>query len=171
MAAAPDTHGHLVLRAERWLRQSAGCSVVLRDPMRTHNQEQPDAIGWRDHVSILVEVKVSRDDFLADAKKPFRLQPEKGMGDWRLYLCPPELIQPDELPPGWGLLWATARTVRRIHGLPRGNWWGQPPLAGNKQAETVLLKSALRRLDRRGYLEEVYDQSWLGGAGEGTKAP
>ena len=102
--AAPSLHDQLVLRAERWLANQ-GCQVVIRDPFRSWNQEQPDAIGWRSDVSILVEVKVSRSDFLADAKKHFRSNARSGMGDWRFYMCPPGIIQLDDLPEGWGLLW------------------------------------------------------------------
>jgi hypothetical protein len=60
--------------------------------------------------SIVLEAKVSRADFLADAKKPHR-QPGKGLGRWRYYLCPEGLISPDELPLGWGLLYASERGV------------------------------------------------------------
>ncbi|QNF10902.1 hypothetical protein [Klebsiella variicola] len=44
--------------------------------------EQPDAIGFRNLASCLIEVKCSRADFLADRKKHFRVEASKGMGDW-----------------------------------------------------------------------------------------
>ena len=49
-------HSALVLRAEKWLKVQ-GCGVVFRDPFRatTNSGEQPDAIGWRDGISILIE--------------------------------------------------------------------------------------------------------------------
>jgi len=31
------------------------------------------------------------------------------MGNYRYYLCPEGLIQPDEVPAGWGLIWAGKR--------------------------------------------------------------
>ena len=100
----PDAHAKLVLRGARWLH-AQGCRVVLHDPFRAavSTGEQPDDIGWRDGLSILIEVKVTFADFLADQKKPFRKDPSKGMGDWRFFLCPPEVIQPADLPSGWGL--------------------------------------------------------------------
>ena len=64
--------------------------------------EQPDVLGmnaWAE--SILVEVKVSRADFLADKKKPWRQKPEIGIGDRRVYLTPADLIKPEEVPYGW----------------------------------------------------------------------
>jgi hypothetical protein len=160
------THSDLVARAERWL-QTQGCGVTIRDPFRAHtlNREQPDAIGWRDGLSILIECKISRADFLADRSKPFRTDPAKGMGNWRFYLCHPETIQVDDLPPRWGLLWATPRTIRRIHGVP-GNtgWWRKRPFIACKQSETMMLVSALRRMALRGHLPEIYEG--LAGAAE-----
>ena len=155
-----QAHGDLVLRAEGWLRRSCGCGVVIRDPFRalTQTGEQPDAIGWRDGVSILVEGKVSRADFLADRNKPFRQEPSQGMGDWRFMMCPPGLIQVGDLPAGWGLLWAAGKTIRRVHGVP-GNtgWWRDRPFAGCKASENAMLVSALRRMILRGHFEEIYD--------------
>ena len=95
-------HDRLVQRAERWLLKTKGCAFALTDRMGTINQEQPDAIGWMnlDMRSLLVEVKVSRSDFLADKGKKFRRYPTLGMGDWRYYLCPPGVMAPDELRDG-----------------------------------------------------------------------
>lgn len=153
----PTLHDALVLRADRWL-YSQGCSIVIRDPFRTWNTEQPDAIGWRTDVSILVEVKTSRADFLADQKKGFRINSERGMGDWRFYMCPPGIISPEDLPSGWGLLWASDNIVRRIHGFPHKSRWGEKqPFSGNKANENTILTSALRRLNAKGYLSEIYE--------------
>jgi hypothetical protein len=54
--------------------------------------------------SVVVECKVSRADFLADANKPFRLKPEEGLGCERLYMAPQGIIPLEELPANWGLL-------------------------------------------------------------------
>jgi hypothetical protein len=150
-------HDELCLRAEHWLNQQ-GCKVVLRDPFRcSTNKEQPDAIGWRDGVSIVIEAKMSRSDFLSDKKKTFRKRPSYGMGDWRFYMCPPEIIQVKDLPAGWGLLWVTPKTVRKMHGVPPNtNWHRHKPFVGNKLNETCILTSALRRFAVRGLMETVY---------------
>ena len=164
------THDKLVLRAEKWLKQQ-GCGVTIRDPFRAYatNGELPDAIGWRDGLSILIECKASRADFLADKNKPFRADPTKGMGDWRFYLCPPETIRTEDLPEGWGLLWATPKTIKKIHGVP-GNcgWWRGKPFEACKRSETMMLVSALRRMQIRGHLHEIYEG--LPTANEATEA-
>jgi hypothetical protein len=116
------THQALCDKAVSWLgrpksQQGHGCHVAVSEVPSGWNGEIPDAIGFRetgeprfgDSGSVLVEVKVSRADFLADKKKPHRINPETGMGNWRYYLCPEGLIHPSELPDKWGLLYVTPR--------------------------------------------------------------
>jgi hypothetical protein len=70
----------------------------------THG-EQPDVLGISAYgESILLEAKVSKSDFLADKKKPWRKNPEMGIGDYRVYLTPKGLLKPEEIPYGW-MLW------------------------------------------------------------------
>lgn len=140
------SHAELCERAVRWLRKSVGCGVVVSE-MVSATGEVPDAIGWRYGRSILVEAKVSRADFFADQKKPWRRMPERGMGDWRFYLAPAGMLQKNEIPVGWGLLEVAGKQVRRVHAVPQGNCWPEPPQLGNKLAETILLCSALRRVN------------------------
>ena len=49
----------------------------------------------------------------------------------------------------------------KVHGWPRGNCcWGNPddkPFTGNKQVECDYMLSALRRMELRGHLNEIYD--------------
>jgi hypothetical protein len=127
----------LILRARHWLENTAGAKVVLTEfaggavggsrRSRRSNREIPDAIGWlRSGVSLLIECKASRGDFLSDAVKPSRrsgkasapsspaptapkpeIQPPRkteGLGAYRFYLAPSGLLAPDEIPEGWGLL-------------------------------------------------------------------
>lgn len=110
------THAELVARAERWLRNTKKCGVVFAERRGGTGHEIPDAIGWRVGVwSILVECKASRADFLRDAKKLFRRNPEMGMGQFRFYMTPPGLVlTSDELPKGWGLVEVHDRTVKVI---------------------------------------------------------
>lgn len=79
-------------------------NVVLPE-FFTHNAELPDVLAFDMRNSTVVEVKVSRGDFLKDAKKSFRINPNSGMGDYRYYFCPKDLIKIEELPYGWGLLY------------------------------------------------------------------
>lgn len=149
------THTELTHRAEKWLR-SIGCSVIFREFV-TRCSEQPDAIGWRDTRSFMVECKASRADFLSDKNKFHRKNPQYALGDWRFYMCPPEIIQPSDIPDGWGLLWVYDRQVKRVHGVPKGNTgWYRTPFQGHKVNESILLLSALRRLELRGYMPEIY---------------
>ncbi len=152
------THIECVRLAERWLMRK-NCKIVIRDDCRvyTSNREQPDVIGWRSNCSILIECKVSRQDFLADKHKAFREDPSLGMGDHRFYACPPNMIQPEEVPEGWGLLWLYERTTKVKAGRANNCSWGKPFFIGNKQCENEILVSVLRRLTLRGYLPEIYD--------------
>lgn len=149
-------HKDLVLRSEKWLR-SQGCKVVIRDDFKApFNTEHPDVIGWRDGISIVIEVKTSVADFRADRKKPFRLN-GRGMGDWRFYLCPPDMINLLDLPPAWGLLWATEKTIQKKIGVPTNTGWcHQKPFTANRDAEANMLVSALRRFAVRGQLDTIY---------------
>lgn len=153
------THADLVVRAEKWLK-SRGCGVVFRDEFRalTHSGEQPDAIGWRDGLSILIECKASRSDFLADKRKRFRQDPVIGMGDWRFFMTPAGVVSPDDIPEGWGLLHATTKQIKRVHNVPtNGQWWTKKPFEGNKRSETQMMYSALRRMIVRGHFDSIYE--------------
>lgn len=66
--------------------------------------EQPDVLGLDGNThTILVEVKTSRADFKADAKKPWRKGAYSGMGERRVYLTTEGLLTPEEIPYGWEL--------------------------------------------------------------------
>jgi hypothetical protein len=152
------THNELVERAEKWLKNN-GCGVVFKE-LRAFSAtgEVPDVIGWRHEASILIECKTSRADFLSDKNKKFRKNPVKGMGDWRFYLCPPNVITVDDLPGGWGLLYANPKTIKKVHGFPKKDiWHHNKPFHGNKLCEMSMMYSALRRMEIRGHLNEIYD--------------
>ncbi len=108
------THKELIKRGAIWLKNSERCSVVLLERNSGPDcSESPDLIGWKNWHSTLIEVKISRADFLKDKKKMFRRIAKRGMGRSRYYLCPKGLIQPDEIPEKWGLLWANEYQIRR----------------------------------------------------------
>jgi len=138
-------HDELVEKAKRFLK-SFGCGFVAGDPFNTPlTKETPDAIGWYNGLSFLIECKVSRSDFLADAKKDFRINPEKGMGDWRFYMCPENVISPDELPDGWGLIWIKGNRVTQKFNFPSNmNYHTKKPFTGNKKAESIYLAYAAK---------------------------
>jgi hypothetical protein len=105
--------------------------------MVTAGPETPDAIGFKSFESILIEVKVSRGDFLRDAKKRHR-QDGEGMGDLRYYMAPAGMIKSEEVPAGWGLLEVIEGRVRERLEAPRRK--------ARKDHEVALLVSALRRI-------------------------
>lgn len=155
------SHAELVSRADKWL-QNQGCKITLTERMgNSVTGESPDAIGWKDFYSVLIEVKTSRSDFLADKKKRFRKDPSKGMGDFRFYLCPKGLIQPEEVPEGWGLLWATEKTIQKKKNIPKSFGRENMPFEGNKRAENQLLTSALRKVQLMGHYNDVYEKDLL----------
>ncbi len=142
---APIKHSTLVSRAVDWLRHSYGCGIILSEQYCATG-EVPDAIGWKGFChSVMIECKISRADFLADANKPFRLRPEEGLGSERLYLAPAGLIAPEELPKNWGLLEFARREVRLAVKPKRTD---QRTMVGMMKEMNLLLAS-LRRVEVR----------------------
>jgi hypothetical protein len=137
------THAQIVEKAVRWLR-GYRCGVVLSEQASVSG-EMPDAIGWKQAChSVLVECKMSRDDFLADREKPCRQKPEMGMGSERFYLTPPGLIKVEELPCGWG--WLEYRQGRIA--MARASAKNLRTAAGFRYEMNLLLAS-LRRVEVR----------------------
>jgi hypothetical protein len=137
------THAKLVAMAVRWLRRYR-CGVVLSE-QACISGEMPDAIGWKKAChSVLVESKVSRADFLADRDKPFRQQPETGVGCERYYMAPRGLIRIEELPAGWGLLEVHGSEIDRVKASAK-NLRSETGF----QNEMNLLLASLRRVEVR----------------------
>jgi hypothetical protein len=104
------THAQLVQKAVTWLR-GYRCGVVLSE-QACRSGEMPDAIGWKRAChSVLIECKITRADFLIDREKLFRQKPELGLGCERFYLTPADMLRPEELPSGWGLLECHSRKI------------------------------------------------------------
>ncbi len=140
------THTELVTRAERWLRNTFHCRVVLSELVAlTPNCETPDAIGWVHNRPILIECKTSVADFKADLKKICRRRNGlRGMGNWRFYLTPPYLLTNQELPEGWGLYEVHGKRVKYIKGCKYTNS-GPSPFKSDRDSEVAMLVSALAR--------------------------
>jgi hypothetical protein len=106
------THNDLCDIAVRWLKRpysqrGPGCACAFKEVASVSGRERADAWGYAYNYgggSNLVEVKMTRGDFLSDRKKPHRQQPEKGMGEFRYYMCPEGVITINDLPDRWGLL-------------------------------------------------------------------
>ena len=135
-------HAFLIEQSAQWLHKR--CSVVITD-LVTGAGEIPDAIGWKNGHSILVECKASRSDFLADRHKSFRRDPVLGMGDALYYCAPKGMIQASDLIQGWGLLeWTGKKLVETQKPGPRPTT--EVPFLDGRRREIALLVSALRRL-------------------------
>lgn len=162
------SHKDLCSIAVNWLRRPAsrngpGCNIAFSEVRSDWTGECPDAIGFRagvcDEASIVIEVKTSRSDFLADRKKPHRMHPEKGMGIYRYFLAPEGLLSVDELPLGWGLLEVNSRGAIKVksgHALAKRDTIDSWKHTRAINAEWVLL---IRLLNRVGDGEKV--KNWL----------
>ena len=153
------THGDIVKRAERWLRNTLRCGVVLTE-YRYVGSEEPDAIGFTPSAAILVECKASRSDFLSDWKKPCRRGlPENALGNWRFYLMPPGVYKSsDELVEGWGVYEVQGKRVVHVAGV-KYERYEIPPFKPGAGVHFQIMYSAMRKATL-GFLwakEEVQD--------------
>jgi len=139
------THVELVGKAVEWLRKRYRCGVILSE-QACSSGEVPDVIGWKGKCrSVLIECKVSRADFLADRSKPWRANSDLGVGCERFYLVPAGLVEPSELPAGWGLLEYRARKVEITVRPARKSLRSDAGL----MSEMNLLLASLRRVEIR----------------------
>lgn len=87
--------------------------------------------------SVAVEIKVARSDFIRELDNPTKRRPMEANAVETWFATPPGLIQPSELPEGWGLLEYLANgTVRAKH---RARQRAQP------EFKTAFVASVLRR--------------------------
>lgn len=129
------THAEVVEKAAAWLRRK--CPVVVTEI--SSSPEQPDVIGWKSWLPILIECKASRSDFIADSKKWFRHQPKLGLGRERYYMAPEGIIKTEEVPENWGLLEIKGQRVYNIV-KPK------PFAEYNRKSEVGILLSLLQRI-------------------------
>lgn len=117
------THKHCINLVAVWLSNRATkttidgklrCRIILREPtnyLSMYGDEQPDVLGiWSADSTVNIEVKVSRSDFFADAKK-LHSHP---YGHYKIYACPTGLIKPEEIPEKWGLVYVSKAGGRLI---------------------------------------------------------
>lgn len=164
-AAYGFTHAQLVLLSYRWVLRSGGAAVAFRE-LVTVAMEMPDVLAIGGTVtSILVECKISRADFLADRKKPWRVNPSLGMGGHRIYCAPEGLLRLEELPEKWALLSVAPGGRCTISYRPDPAWPTAKFLCQrfaqerNERGEATVMLSALRRLHGLGLMERIYEGS------------
>jgi len=142
------THDMLVKLGSNWCKRF-GCSFVLPE-LKSCNctGEIPDIFAFKSGYSMMIECKTSRADFLADKKKAFRINPELGMGQFRILLCPEGVIKPEDLKgiyENWFLLTVGQNKKIKLVVFPDSNYLNNPVHECNLMAERALMASALRR--------------------------
>lgn len=138
-------HENLSILGVKWLKRK-GFPVIAKNISSYDCLERADVIGFRSTGSAIIESKISRKDFLVDLKKKHRIS--DGIGLYRFYICPTNLIKIDELPSKWGLLYVEQNKVIEVN-CPKGNNWSnfydfQHEV--NIRAERSILFSISRRL-------------------------
>jgi hypothetical protein len=158
------THKELVALAYKWLLKNGSVGFAFKE-LVSYDREIPDVIGFSSIQSILIEVKVSRSDFLSDKKKSHR---SEGMGNWRFYCCPTGMIKVDELPTGWGLIYADEKKKLKVvydcrkkiilddYNNRRIVTASENYFAADVKAERAIMYTALRRLQIRKRIDEIY---------------
>lgn len=120
-------------------------TLITVDNHLMYNNEHPDVIGFSSlcNHSVVLEIKVSRADFLKDFNKPFRSNAYMGMGDFRYYCCPEGIISEDDLIlfDNWGLITCKAN---RFTVVKESGYFAQK----NNPAEKYLLGYYLRYTDK-----------------------
>lgn len=135
------THRNICIKAARYLRSKGlqpyhRCQYSVCELERCG--ESPDAYGWGGSTTQLIEVKVSRSDFLSDKKKLWRKNPSYGLARYRSYMCPENVIKPSDLPDKWGLLYINEKGKISVVVDPE-------PQECNHIEEMNLITSILRR--------------------------
>lgn len=145
------THKQIVQKAKNWLVGTKGYTIAVAE-LTTVESETPDVIGFKSigGISILLECKVSRSDFMHDCKKPHRNY-GIGMGNERYFYTPCDLLSVDELPAGWGLLETDGRCTTMIK---KAEW-----RESDKSAEVTFLTSIIRRLQLATCVYVIADES------------
>lgn len=105
------THKEIVEKLSKWLKKHKqnisipNCTLVLTEFVTINScGETPDILGFNNWTSVMIEVKTSRSDFRADIKKRFK-KFSKGSGEFKYYVCPYGMLDTDEIPDGYGLIY------------------------------------------------------------------
>lgn len=131
-------HRELCMLGAKWLKglRFGGVKYISVE-LVTQGWELADVWGTTGFRTYLIEVKVSRSDFLRDAQKIVRENPGKGVGNFRYYLCPEGMIKADEIPKSWGLLYESDNKIVEVKEANEQE--------ANNRAENAILCSIMRR--------------------------
>lgn len=154
MSATNSLHYDLCVRGAKWLRSRKnvehceGRWKYVAVEMCVCACENPDIWAFNGWSTIVVEVKVSRSDYLNDAKKPWH---QPGMeeclaGNYRYYLTPKGLLTKEDLPEGVGLLEWDGKKIGRTIAAKRHSV--------SNHADMLIMASLLRREE---FKEGIYN--------------
>ena len=109
------THDAISLYVAKWLTKTCNFKISVANIRCKGFYEQPDVFAINSYGrSVVIEVKVSRSDFLNDKNKKFRKM-DIGMGDYRIYCCMPGVVKDlNEIPEGWGLIEISGKNTPRF---------------------------------------------------------
>ena len=121
MSKIKITHERCVGLAATWLagrkqsNEKYRCKVILCEMVGYQsflpNAELPDVLGvWGNDDTVNIECKISRSDFKNDKNKKH----DHPFGHHKFYACPYDLILPEELPEGFGLIYVNGRGGKLI---------------------------------------------------------
>lgn len=125
MSATNSLHYELCKLGAKLIRSRKNPTIPYNRPCKystvelvCSGTELTDVWGTTGDSSVIIEVKTSRSDFLADKRKYARSQVAKELdhqiGNYRYYLCPDGVITEDELPENWGLLVYDGKAIRKV---------------------------------------------------------
>ena len=145
MSATRSLHYDLCVAGAKWLRSRKNCEwcegrwKYVAVEVCVNGCENPDLWAFNGWSTIVVEVKVSRSDYLNDQKKRWH-QPGREQtlaGNYRYYLTPKNLLTAAELPDGVGLLeWDGKQIIRTIRAKRH---------EVSNHADGIIMASILRR--------------------------
>ena len=171
MSATESLHYQLCLEGAKWLHKqkwnyerckkkacyrSGACGACRKYhyvavELITWESENTDVWGLGNfNDSVIIEVKTSHADFLADQKKWCRSEEASARkcqaGRMRWYLCPAGVIKVEELPDSWGLLYWDGKKVYPVK--------APMPFENTAWADMNILTSILRR---EGFPKKIYN--------------
>ena len=139
-------HSYLVNKGAEWLNKKAPninykCQFVCVELVCQGINEIPDIIGLSPYRNILIEVKVSKSDFLRDKNKKCRKKGIPHLGNRRFYLTPKNLISEKDLPEKWGLLEFDGNNIE----IKKDSEWFEDV---DDKASNFIYYSIIRRLNK-----------------------
>ena len=101
------THHQMCCQVAKWLQGrwsgKKPYAHYVAVELVTQGYENTDVFGFNPTYSTMIEIKVSRTDFLRDKQKYSNKFGR--VGDYKYYCCPKDIIKVNDLPDKWGLLY------------------------------------------------------------------